>query len=149
MTHTFTIPGEPVGKGRPRFSGTKNGRVHTYTPDKTAKYEKLVRKCWKDSVGKSFGDAPVAVDVYAYFPIPKSYSQKQVRDIKAGKERPTKKPDRDNIVKIILDALNGLAYDDDKQVVDGRCVKLYAVDNRPRVVVAVYDAPVFEPDKNE
>ena len=149
MTHIFTIPGEPVGKGRPRFSGTKNGRVHTYTPDKTAQYEKLVKRHWKESGGKSFGEKQVAVDIYAYFPIPKSYSKKRVQEIIDNNEKPTKKPDCDNIIKIVLDALNGLAYDDDKHVVSVCCIKLYATHNKPRVAVAVYDAPSYDPEKSE
>lgn len=149
MTHTFTIPGEPVGKGRPRFSGAKNGRVHTYTPDKTAMYEKLVRQRWKESGGRSFGEKHVAVDIYAYFPIPKSYSKKRVAEITENNEKPTKKPDCDNIIKIILDALNGIAYEDDKQVVSVFCIKQYATHDKPRVTVVVYDSPSFDPQKNE
>lgn len=126
MIQTFTIPGDPVGKGRPRFGRTKSGGVHTYTPDKTAKYEALVRRCWIDYGCDSYGGKQVYVYINAYFPIPKSYSGRRVAQIRAFDERPAKKPDCDNIVKSVLDALNGYAYIDDKQVVDVRCVKRYA-----------------------
>lgn len=143
MIQTFTIPGEPVGKGRPRFGRTKNGGVHTYTPDKTAKYETLVRRCWLDSACESFGGKQLYVYINAYFPIPKSYSGRRTAQIKAFDERPTKKPDCDNIVKVILDALNDVAYCDDKQVVDVRCVKRYAnpgEDGRAEVVIGTISA---------
>lgn len=141
MTHTFEIPGEPTGKGRPRFSGGKSGRVHTYTPEKTAKYEQLVRRCWRESGGESYGDRQVRVSICAYFPIPKSYPKKRVEAICMFGEQPVKKPDCDNIIKVILDALNGLAYDDDRQVVAVCCIKRYAVRGRePGVVVEISEA---------
>lgn len=70
--------------------------------------------------------APVAVEINAYFQIPKSYSKKRVQEIAESGEPPSKKPDCDNIIKIILDALNETAYTDDKQVIDVRCRKHYA-----------------------
>ena len=54
-----------------------------------------------------------------------------------GVRRPTKKPDIDNVEKIILDALNGIAYDDDKQVVEEASSKLYS--DVPRVEIEVYE----------
>jgi Holliday junction resolvase RusA-like endonuclease len=141
VIQTFTIPGEPVGKGRPRFGRTKNGGVHTYTPDKTAKYEALAARCYRSAIGYTIKYAPIGVEIDAYFPIPKSYSAKRVQDIAEERELPMKKPDCDNIVKIILDALNGVAYTDDKQVVDVRCRKCYAKPGEPgRVVVTIWSA---------
>lgn len=138
MTYIFTIPGAPQGKGRPRFGRLKNGRVHTYTPDKTAKYEDFVKQCWLNAGGRTVTASPVAVEINAYFPIPKSYSRMRVQEIIASGEPPAKKPDCDNIIKIILDALNETAYTDDKQVVDVRCRKHYAApgeDGRTEVVL--------------
>lgn len=143
MIQTFTIPGEPVGKGRPRFGRMKNGGVHTYTPEKTAKYEVLVRRCFLDSGCEYFGGKQLYVYINAYFPIPKSYSNRRVAQIKAFDERPAKKPDCDNIAKAVLDALNDVAYCDDKQVVDVRCVKRYAnpgEDGRVEVVIGTISA---------
>lgn len=146
MIQTFTIPGEPVGKGRPRFGRTKNGGVHTYTPDKTAKYESLVTRCYRAAIGYTVKHAPVGVEIDAYFTIPKSYSRKRVQDITEERELPMKKPDCDNIVKVILDALNGVAYTDDKQVVDVRCRKRYAKPGEPgRVVVTIWSADPVGP----
>ena len=122
MTVTFTVPGMPQGKGRPRY--TRSGRP--YTPEKTRKYEKLVRSAYKLQSGHNFEKAALVLNITAFFPIPKSFTKKQRELIRIGKLFPTVKPDKDNIEKIVLDALNGAAYDDDKQIVDGRTRKLYA-----------------------
>lgn len=146
MIQSFTIPGDPVGKGRPRFGRTKNRGVHTYTPDKTAKYEALVARCYRAAIGYTIKYASIGIEINAYFPIPKSYSRKRVQDIMEERELPTKKPDCDNIVKIILDALNGVAYTDDKQVVDVRCRKHYARPGEPgRIVVTIWSADATGP----
>ena len=66
--------------------------------------------------------------IIAYYKIPKSYSKKRVQAIRDGLEKPTKKPDADNIAKIILDSLNGIAYKDDSQIVELRVIKRYTED---------------------
>lgn len=135
---TFTIPGDPRGKGRPRF--TKQGRA--YTPKETTAYEKLVRaayyKARKETDEKLTG--AVAVEVTAYFGIP-SYVTKKVRDkIMAGEELPLKKPDIDNVTKIVLDALNESAYQDDKQVTELYARKRYDTEGKgARVDVMIVD----------
>ena len=125
----FTIKGEPKGKGRPRF--TKNG--HVYTPEETKKYENLVAWAYKSAQGEKF-TSPVRVTIKAYFKPPKK-SKKVVEDMLNGKILPTKKPDADNIVKIILDGLNGVAWVDDTQVVDVMITKRYATEPMVAVIV--------------
>ncbi len=115
------------GKGRPRFA-----RGRTYTPKETHDYEKLVAENYK---GLKYEGA-VSVDIKAVYPIPKSYTKKRAQSILEGNEEPVKKPDIDNIAKIILDGLNGVAYDDDTQVVDLKVRKLYSPDVE-KVVVTV------------
>ena len=74
MKVTFTVPGIPVGKGRPRF--TKNGH-HTYTPQKTQDYEDKVVQCWQCQSGKGFADGiPLRATVTAFFTVPRSTSKK-------------------------------------------------------------------------
>jgi hypothetical protein len=132
----ITIPGEPKGKGRPRF--TKRG--FTYTPRSTADYEKKVRFCTQESlpIGYELTDMALKVQILAYFPIPKSFSKQKQRDAIACKLLPTVKPDSDNIAKIILDSLNGLAFLDDKQVTELYVYKAY--DDNPRVVIRLSEA---------
>lgn len=74
MKIEFTVPGIPVGKGRPRF--TRSG--HAYTPDATKAYEEKVRICWKTQSGQGFsGGIPVVADIVAYFPVPKSAGKRK------------------------------------------------------------------------
>lgn len=123
-TVTFTILGKPCGKGRPRFS-TAGGYARSYTPAKTVEYENLVRMEWEKSGAKKLKGA-ISATINCYFPIPKSVSKKK-RGAMDGAFY-TKKPDCDNIAKIILDALNGIAYDDDSQVAMLDVIKIYDAD---------------------
>ena len=109
------IPIKPIGKGRPRM--TRTG--HAYTPEKTRKYERMVREAY---VGECF-IGKIEITITAYFKPPKSISKKK-RETLIG-QMYDKKPDADNIVKAVLDALNGKAYTDDKNVVRLTIAKLY------------------------
>lgn len=129
---SIMIPGFPMGKQRPRFA---NGRA--YTPEKTRNYEQVVRWCWRNTYGaqRFDDDAKIAADICAYMPIPKSATKKRhglLLDSFAAK-----KPDCDNIAKIVLDALNGIAYRDDASVVELRVSKHYS--DAPRVVVSLWE----------
>ena len=120
----FTVPGEPCAKGRPRFS--RQGQfVRTYTPAKTANYENLVVLEYQNAGGKMH-DGMISMTVKAFYPIPKSTSKKQRSRMVNGVVRPTKKPDTDNILKIVADALNGIAYKDDSQIVTSHIEKWYS-----------------------
>lgn len=136
MSHTFTVHGEPVGKGRPRFSRAGNF-VHTYTPEKTRDYEQRVAQLCRVTGGKSVGAQPVLLVIKAYLPIPKSASKKAKAAMLSGETPCMKKPDADNIIKCIADALNGVAYDDDKQITDLVFSKRYS--DSPRVEISVAD----------
>jgi Holliday junction resolvase RusA-like endonuclease len=121
-----------MGKGRPRFM--KNG--HTYTPGKTANYETLVKWYYEQETRNGVTlILPVMADIKAYYPIPKSTPKYKMAAMLNGIARPMKKPDFDNIGKIICDALNGLAYPDDSHIVDGRVQKFYSAN--PRVEVTL------------
>lgn len=125
----FTIPGDPRGKARPRVVRLKNGASMSYTPDKTVAYEELIRQRFRQqwpSTGLPFPDkTPVCVMITACFGIPKSTSKKARIAMLSGQTYPTKKPDVDNVVKIVLDALNGFAWHDDAQVIDLHISKTY------------------------
>ena len=134
MTFTFEIVGEPQGKGRPRFS-TRGGFVKTYTPEKTASYENFVKLCYLNKYKGQKLDGEIIAEIIAYFSIPKSFSKKKRLEAIEGKIKPTKKPDTDNIAKTILDSLNGIAFEDDKQVVALLVNKLYG--EEAKVVVTL------------
>lgn len=136
----FTIPGDPRGKGRPRVVRLKNGASMGYTPDKTVAYEELARQRfrqqWPSAELPFPAHTPVCVMITACFGIPKSASKKARTAMLSGQTYPTKKPDVDNVVKIVLDALNGFAWHDDAQVVLLQVAKEYT-EHEPFVRVQV------------
>lgn len=125
------VEGEIVGKGRPRFA-RRGSFVSTYTPAKTTNYENLVRLLYneqnKDNTSKNkyFDKEPLKLTINAYFDIPLSFSKKKAKQALNGEIYPTKKPDFDNIAKIITDALNKVAYSDDTQIVTCTINKKYS-----------------------
>lgn len=124
MNCSFEIEGKIKGKGRPRF--TNYGRfVKTYTPKETASYENLIKLQFKISCGDWYSELPLKMKITAVHGIVKSASKKDRARMLDGELKPTKKPDADNIVKIICDALNGVAYKDDTQVVELEIKKVY------------------------
>lgn len=132
----FSIPGIPFGKQRPKFS--RAGQyVKTYTPDQTVSYENYVKLMYQQEAnGKMFPKGSMLdVRIIAYYEIPKSVSKKKQRLMLEHKIRPTKKPDWDNIGKIICDSLNKIAYHDDSAVVDAQVRKFYS--ENPRVDVTI------------
>lgn len=131
--YEFEIPGEIVGKARPRMN-TYTGKA--YTPTKTKNYEYQVKQWFKFThPGFETILSSVRLTILAYFEIPKSTSKKKREQMLRNEIRPTKKPDIDNITKIILDALNKFVYKDDTQVVSLIVDKYYA--ETPKVVVKI------------
>ena len=121
MTHHFTIPGEPVAKARPRAVRVGDG-VRAYTPAKTTHFENLV-KLSAQAAGMPKLDGGVVVHIKFVLPRPKRLARKKDPDARmaciSGK-------DVDNLAKSVLDGLNGIAYDDDRQVYSLHVLKLYA-----------------------
>ena len=130
---SFSVNGEPVAKGRPRFAGG-----HIYTPQKTANYEHLIRSNYllTDRV-RFINDEELRLEINAYMSIPKNVSKKVRQQMLSGEKRPTKKPDYDNIAKICSDSLNGFAYKDDSQIVSSEINKYYS--DTPRVEILIYE----------
>lgn len=123
---SFQVVGKIVGKGRPRFCRQGAG-VRTYTPARTAEYEELIKREYISQCnGYKFEDVPLRVAIHAYKAVPKGTSKGKRSDMLERKIRPCIKPDTDNVIKIVLDALNGIAYKDDKCVVAVSASKYYA-----------------------
>lgn len=133
----FVVPGEVVGKGRPRFS-TVNGYGRAYTPKKTLSYEKSVRAAYLEEYPTGLltwqDKEPLEMIVNAYFEIPKSASKKAKQKMLL-EQFPTKKPDADNIIKSIADALNGIAYADDSQIVQATVNKWWAEESKAEIII--------------
>jgi Holliday junction resolvase RusA-like endonuclease len=137
----LTIPGAPTGKGRPRFA-IRGGFARAYTPEKTASYESLVKLAAADAMQSSAPFThPVRVTIHATFAPPASWSEKKRNTAIAETNgiRPAKKPDADNIAKIICDAMNGIVYRDDAQVVTLCVEKRYGVSDG--VLVQIEEEP--------
>lgn len=115
----IVVEGKIKGKARPRFS-TKTGRA--FTPNDTISYENWIKHCYKEQDGR-YLEGAINATIIAYYKIPKSYSKKRIRGILEGLEQPIKKPDADNIAKIILDSLNDIAFHDDSQIVKLTVIK--------------------------
>ena len=82
---------------------------------------------------------PLEISILALFPIPKYVSRKTKELMLNGRLFPTKKPDADNIIKVILDALNGLAYRDDVQICRVYFEKMYAEIPETKVLIKNYE----------
>lgn len=133
MTYMFNVEGKPQGKQRPKF----NSRTRTaYTPKPTKDYEKAIAWAYKSAKGKLISGA-VEVRIKAYFRPNKKLRSLTDDDISKtfGALRYVSKPDVDNIAKAVLDGLNGVAYNDDAQVVNLAVGKEYALDERIEVAV--------------
>ena len=131
------IPGAPVGQGRPRFTNI-NGHPKAYDPENSRNYKAYVRmlatQAMKDS-DFTMIEGACSIKIVAYFEVPKSKSKKFKLAALNNKEWPTKKPDVDNIAKAIQDALNGLVYKDDSNIVYMSVSKYYSTN--PKVLVIV------------
>lgn len=134
---TFSVEGEPQGKGRAR-SFLQAGRIVTTTPPKTRTYEGLVRSAALDAFkGRAPWEGPLRVDLTAIFGIAKSWSKKKQQDALTGFIKPTKRPDLDNILKAFKDGMKGVIYRDDCQIVNGFYSKRYG----PQAMVVVTVKP--------
>ena len=131
-TIAFEIPGPIRGKARPRV--TRAGI--TYTPKETVQYENLVKLCFRETAaagGTDFFEQPIKAQLEVYYEIPKSTTKSRQGAMLLDKLYPTKKPDADNVAKIVLDSLNGIAYKDDSQVVELTVRKFYSKRGQPYV----------------
>lgn len=136
MIYEFEVPGKIIGKGRPRIN-SYTGNV--YTPTRTKDYETLVEQYFmlKYPRFKPF-EGRVQVEISAFFEIPKSTKNADRALMLDNKINPTKKPDIDNIVKIVLDAMNGIAFYDDTQITKLYVEKLYSTTETVKVKISEY-----------
>ena len=110
----FEVGGDPIPKGRPRAAG------HIYTPTRTKKQEKKIRDAYEDKYeGAAFEKGvPLRLETEFFFGVPKSGTKKEKRERIENIKRPMGKGDIDNLQKTVADALNGVAFHDDSQIVE-------------------------------
>jgi Holliday junction resolvase RusA-like endonuclease len=125
FTLQFTIPGPPVGKGRPRFS-TQGGRPRSYTPAVTREYEALIAARAAEAMhGNAPLQTPLTVYIYAHMGIPLSWSKAKRQAALDGDIYPAR-PDVDNVAKTVLDGMQGVVFENDSQVTYLKVSKKYA-----------------------
>ena len=139
--YNFVVSGEPVGKGRPRFTRV-GGYVRAYEPKKTKTYEELVKKSFIEQ-NPDYKTIPQGKEVVLFisleYKIPKGTSKKN-RQLMLGKKIcPTKKPDLDNVLKSICDGLNGVAWYDDSQIVSIFIDKFYSDEPSAEILIITED----------
>ena len=136
MIYEFEVPGKIVGKGRPRLN-SYTGIV--YTPTKTKDYETLVEQYFliKYPRFKQL-EGRIKVSIIAYFMIPKATKKSDINEMLENNISPTKKPDIDNIVKIILDAMNKFAFKDDTQITKLDIEKKYGIEEKIYIKIEEY-----------
>lgn len=133
---TFEVKGKVVGKARPRFT-----QGHTYTPTSTRLYERAIRQAYEAAGGEMFTGC-VEIEAEAVSGIQKSATKKQRLSRLSGAELAVTKPDIDNVLKIVMDALNGVAYADDACVMSVRIIK-GRYEEEPRLVVRVKETNAY------
>jgi len=137
----FTIYGDPVAQGRPRFS-SRGGFTKAYDPKESREAKGYAKFILADTMRKKdykVLDEACIFSVKIYRKIPKSYSKKKHVQCANGTLRPTTKPDLDNYIKLVKDAMSGIVWRDDSIVVGySQCGKYYVEENKdPRVEIVV------------
>ena len=140
----INVPGRPIPKGRPRLG--RGGR--TFTPPRTAKHEKLIRdEAMVQMFGKDVLKGPVEMYIDFYFPLNKSFSKKKQGEMMGDGRTMLGDPapipcmarvDVDNCMKCVADALNGVVYEDDYQIVVIHSEKHWTWPNNGRTEIEVY-----------
>ena len=138
MIIRFSVPGEPKGKARPRvYQNSTTGKSQAITPKDTINYENLVKWTFQNTRDAKKLQGEIEACIVALYPIPKSMTKKNRQLVEEGKLHPTKKPDLDNVAKIILDSLNKIAFDDDSQIT--RLVVEKHFSENPRVEITLIE----------
>lgn len=131
----FTVYGEPIAQARPRAT-TINGHVRMYDPKKSSDFKDYVKLVASEKAPEILLEGALEMTVRIYRPIPKNFSKRKTTQAEAGVFRPTTKPDVDNYIKAVKDALKNVIWKDDSQVVSLTVGKWYS--QKPRVEVQIY-----------
>lgn len=145
---TFTVESLPKGKERPRTrvvpgKGNRKPFAQIYTPKSTKSYEAMVERVARQAMKNApVIDGPVKVSILVLLPYAKTTPKYRIKAMRDGLEACTKKPDEDNVAKAVKDAMNGVIYKDDVQIVKSTVVKDFT--DLPRVSVRVTELVVPE-----
>lgn len=132
----ISVPGNPVPKGRPR-SYRRGNTLGLYTPKETKDYETLIKFfAYPEMRGRGLLSGPINLQLNLHFSIPSSWTRKKHNEALSLIERPTVKPDIDNVLKAWGDALNGVVWEDDKQIVEVMVRKFYSKDPKAMAIIS-------------
>lgn len=133
----LTVPGEPQGKQRPRaWRGPKGKKPMTYTPAKTVNYETYIKELFAIKYPDFRPvECVLKMTLQAWLMIPASVSKKKSKLMQDLALKPGKRPDMDNVLKVVMDALEKLAYKNDSQIVEAHLYKFYA--EKPRLDIRI------------
>jgi len=141
MITKFIIPGNPIAQARPRATRRGN-KIMMYDPKESREYKEFVALIAKQHAPKNPYEGALQVAINIYRQIPKNTTKKNRALFLKGIKRPVSKADTSNYVKGIEDALNGIIYKDDSQIVDLYASKFYS--ENPRVEVTIKDLSLVE-----
>jgi len=131
---SFTVYGKPIAQERARAT-TVNGYVRMYDPNKSKDYKTFIKLVASEHAPKQLLEGPLSLEVKVYKPSLKSFSKKKKAAAEEGTLRPITKPDADNYIKAVKDALKMVIWKDDSQVVDMYVSKYYS--EKPRIEVMI------------
>ncbi len=131
----FTVLGEAIAQGRPRAGKTWTGKTVIYDPSKSRNFKEYVKLVASQNAPRTLLEGALKVRVTVYRETLKSFSNRKKELAESRLLRPVTKPDLDNHAKSVLDALNGVIYKDDSQIVDLTVSKYYS--EKPRVEVRI------------
>ena len=131
MKIKFEIPGKIMGKQRHR--STRNGKM--YTPSQTVNYEDFVRYIYYSLKDRPWFTEQTKITIETYQKIPSGTSKIKTKKMLKKTIRPAKKPDSDNVLKIIMDGLKGVAYPDDNIIVEAFVRKFYGLSEKAIVIL--------------
>lgn len=141
MKISFLIPGEPIAKARARvFFNKKANRVMAYTPTKTASFENFIKLIVATEWPRPPILGPIIMTIRIFKSMPKSLLKKKINQAENGDIRPVTRPDCDNYLKSISDALNNLVYKDDSQIISVHVHKFYSCIPRTEIEIEEMDS---------
>ncbi len=136
MEYEFEVIGDIKGKERPRVN-TNTGIV--YTPARTKDYEDLIKQYFLLKYPRyTTIEGRTSIDIIAYMKIPKKTSKKKESKMLEGEISPIKKPDIDNVAKVVLDALNKIVFKDDNQICKINVEKKYGEEEKLYIKICDY-----------
>jgi len=137
--YEFEVLGEIKGKERPRYNPCNYNSKKPYTPPKTKYFEYEIKFQFTNKYPEYKPlEGRIRATIVSQFQVPKSTSKIKTKEMLEERISPTKKPDIDNITKIVLDALNKIAYKDDTQVTELMVQKVYGTQEKTYVKIEEY-----------